>query len=285
MHLTIRLFGPFQVELDGQPVTAFKSNKVRALLAYLAMECDRPHHRNTLAGMLWPNQHESAALSALRDVLSNLRLVLGDRSPQGGFVQVGQGTLQFNILSDYWLDISVFTELLAGEPTPARLGQAVALYRGEFLEGLAVGDSFAFEEWILLQRERLVQQVTMALHRLGTLHEEQGAYAEAQACARRQLQLDPYNEHAQQQLMRALALAGQRNAALAQYENFRRLLARDLEVEPEPDTIILVEKIRRGALSADVCRRGDNGREAMYLTRPLLTVGSAGVSIAGNRNE
>ena len=40
-HLSLSLLGPFQVMLDGQPVTGFKSNKARALLAYLAVEADR----------------------------------------------------------------------------------------------------------------------------------------------------------------------------------------------------------------------------------------------------
>jgi hypothetical protein len=38
----------------GNRSRAFKSNKVRALLAYLAVEMDRPHRREVLAGLLWP---------------------------------------------------------------------------------------------------------------------------------------------------------------------------------------------------------------------------------------
>ena len=51
-HLSISLLGTFQVILDGEPVTAFESDKVRALLAYLAVESDRPHRRGTLACLL-----------------------------------------------------------------------------------------------------------------------------------------------------------------------------------------------------------------------------------------
>ena len=55
-----------QVTLDGAPVTGFESDKVRALLAYLAVESDRPHRRETLAGLLWPEQPENAARLSLR---------------------------------------------------------------------------------------------------------------------------------------------------------------------------------------------------------------------------
>ena len=51
-RLILSLLGTFQVTLDGQQVTGFKSDKVRALLAYLAVETDRPHRREVLAGLL-----------------------------------------------------------------------------------------------------------------------------------------------------------------------------------------------------------------------------------------
>ena len=71
-HLSLSCLGPFHVMLDGQPVTGFKSNKVRGLLAYLAVESERPHHREVLAGLLWPDWPDSEALSNLRYALSNL---------------------------------------------------------------------------------------------------------------------------------------------------------------------------------------------------------------------
>ena len=51
-QLSVRLFGSFEVTLEGQVVTAFKSDKVRALLAYLVVEAERPHRREKLAGLL-----------------------------------------------------------------------------------------------------------------------------------------------------------------------------------------------------------------------------------------
>ena len=57
-RLSISLLGTFQVLLYGQAVTGFESDKVRALLAYLALESDRPHRREALAGLLWPERPE-----------------------------------------------------------------------------------------------------------------------------------------------------------------------------------------------------------------------------------
>ncbi|MGD9146963.1 MAG: alpha/beta hydrolase, partial [Anaerolineae bacterium] len=57
-RLSICLLGPLQVTLDGKPVTSFESDKVRALLAYLAVEVGQPHRREKLAGLLWPDRPE-----------------------------------------------------------------------------------------------------------------------------------------------------------------------------------------------------------------------------------
>jgi len=81
-HLSLSLLGPFQASLDGEPVTDFESTKVRALLAYLAVEANRPHRRDVLAGLLWPDWPDRDALSNLRYALSNLRQVIGDRTAQ-----------------------------------------------------------------------------------------------------------------------------------------------------------------------------------------------------------
>ena len=84
-QLEISLLGSIQVTLDGQPVTGFKSNKVRALLAYLAVEAEKPHRRETLAGLFWPERPEREALGNLRYTLSDLRGAIGDRSAKPPF--------------------------------------------------------------------------------------------------------------------------------------------------------------------------------------------------------
>jgi DNA-binding SARP family transcriptional activator len=79
-RLSLQLFGPFQAELDGKPVSGFRSDKIRALLAYLAVEAHRPWSRAILANLLWPDFPEKTAQSNLRNALSNLRRVLEEHS-------------------------------------------------------------------------------------------------------------------------------------------------------------------------------------------------------------
>ncbi|MCR4405553.1 MAG: AAA family ATPase [Anaerolineae bacterium] len=246
-HLSLSCLGPFQVTLDGQPVMGFKSNKVRALLAYLAVEADRPHRREVLAGLLWPDWPDRDALSNLRYTLANLRQVIGDRTAEPPFLLITRDTIQFNPASDYWLDVTAFIDLI-GLRDMSGLERAVAMYQGSFLEGFSVSDSPAFEEWALLTREQIGRQMLFALHSLAATYEQRGQYEQAQSRARRQVELEPWDEAAHQQLMRALALSGQRSAALSQYEICRRLLAEELGVEPAAETTRLYEQIRDGKL-------------------------------------
>jgi adenylate cyclase len=244
-RLSLSFLGPFQVTLDGQPVTSFKSNKVRALLAYLAVEADRPHRREVLAGLLWPDWPDRDALSNLRNALSNLRRVIGDRTADPPFLLISRASLQFNVSSDHWLDVAALAEANDLQDL-SELEMAIARQRGSFLEGFSLGDSAAFEEWALFTRERLARRTSSALHQLAATYEQRGEYERAVAFARRQLELEPWDEDAHQQLMRALALGGQRSGALAQYENCRRMLAEELGVEPAPGTTQLYEQIKDG---------------------------------------
>jgi DNA-binding SARP family transcriptional activator len=120
VRLEIRLLGPFQVTLDRQPITTFESNKVRALLAYLAVEARRPHRRESLAGLLWPDWPDQSAMRNLRYALADLRKNIADRDAQPSFLLISRDTIQFNRGSDAWVDVTAFEEQLSaigGQPS------------------------------------------------------------------------------------------------------------------------------------------------------------------------
>jgi DNA-binding SARP family transcriptional activator len=259
-HLSIRVLGPLQVTLDGQPVAGFESDKARGLLVYLAVEAERRQTREKLAGLLWPDWLERSARSNLRRALANLRQVIGDDQASPPFLHISRQAIQFNSASDAWVDVSEFTGLVdagasARDPsrqTVDRLEKAIALYRGEFLDGFSVADSAAFEEWISINRERANRQMVDGLYCLADCYEGYGEYEKALQHAWRQLELNPWREKAHRQVMRLLALSGQRGAALAHYETCRRLLDEELGVEPAAETRKLCEQIRGDKLEPPV---------------------------------
>ncbi len=293
-RLILSFLGGFRVELDGQPLTRFKSNKVRALLAYLAVESARPHHRDRLAAMLWPDRTGRDALSNLRYTLASLRRTLGEAGAITPFLLVDHDTVQFNT-AEVRLDVAdlerqvvsvlrrpaaVTTAQSTRRTSPdverRELHAAVDLYRGHFLDGFSAGDAAPFEEWVVVRREHIAQQVMAALGWLAADAEQRGAFGEAQSYARQQVGFEPWNEDAQRALMRALALDGQRIAALHQFQAYCRILHDELGVAPSDETVALSEAIRAGDLDASERRvvpgGGADGAEPTSSARTVSLV-------------
>jgi DNA-binding SARP family transcriptional activator len=264
-RLTLSLLGPLQVALDDQPVTGLAYAKVRALLAYLAVEA-RPHGRDALAELLWPGQSAAVARRSLRVALTTLRQALGDQSAPIPFLISTRESVQVNPASAIALDLTTFVDLLGacrphfhpmGALCPGcavRLTQAVRLYRGDFLQPLVVRGSVVFDEWVTLLHERLHRSALEALAALAAYHEGCGEDDAARQCAWRMLALEGWDESAHRCVMRVLARRGQRSAALAQYERCRQVLAGELGVEPSEETTALYEQLRARAPAATLVR-------------------------------
>ncbi|MBU1660364.1 MAG: tetratricopeptide repeat protein [Chloroflexi bacterium] len=252
--LTFQLLGGLTISREGRPVSGFHSRKEEALLAYLAVT-GRPHTRLFLAGLFWGDLPESRALANLRRALTHLRAVAGEH------LRITRQVVEFERESDYWLDVEVFEEQVCksaswqvgkvacgrvGEYASTRvreLGEAVTLCRGDFLAGFYVKGCPAFEEWVFGERERLRRLAIETLRTLIAVHRVRGEYPAAIAYAHRLLALDLWLEETHRELMLLLALSGQRTAALAQYEQCRRLLAEELGLEPLEETRALYERL------------------------------------------
>ncbi len=258
-RLKLSLLGPFQVYLDGKPITTFESNKVIALLAYLAAEAGRPLRREFLADLIWPGWPRSSAMRNLSSALADLRKNIADRDAQPAFLLISRDSLQLNREADVWVDAREFEAALEEQRSGAwelgsaigdqqsvinNLQSAIALYRGPFLEGFSLPDSAAFEEWLTVTREKVNRQVLQTVGKLSDAYEKKGEYEPALLYARRQVELEPWLEEAHQRVMRLLALNGQRSAALAQFEKCRKALKDELSVEPGVATVRLYESIR-----------------------------------------
>ena len=253
--LVISLLGAFQTTRDSSPLKGFESLKARALLAYLAVESDRPHARDALAALLWPDFAQEAAHNNLRNTLSNIRRAIGDRDASPPYLFINRETVQFNCDSDVCLDVANLIHQASGlQRPPVRDAQvdvqsriaAVNGYRGPFLEGLSIPDSAAFEEWVSQWRERLERLTLEGLRWLARYYETREDYAAALEFARRQVILEPWMEEGHCQIMRLLALSGLREQALRQYHMLRELLSKDLQAEPAESTVRLYQDILFG---------------------------------------
>lgn len=258
VELQIVCFGEFHVTLGGRELRGFPTEKVRALLAYLAIE-GRAHQRSELAQLLWPGYSPESARHSLRQALFQLRNLLGDVDADSPWLLLARQSVQLNPAAPVRVDVITFTQLLAAAKAHAHadlaacaaclegLREAAALYGGDFLAGFAVADSDPFEEWRRILQEQLHIELLDVLTQLANAAERTGDDDGALAAAQRQLALEPWSEAAHRQVMRILARRGQRAAAAAQYQRCRQVLAEELGAAPEPATTALYEQIQRGA--------------------------------------
>lgn len=258
--LTFSLLGRLQIEHRRLGVITLTNRKAIGLLAYLLVESDHAHGREFLLALLWPDLPTAAAQNNLRVTWAQLQKALATSDADEQPPLIGDRlTLRFNPLSDHELDVARFRALIAASrrhphPDPhdcpecaARLTEALDLVRGDFLDQFALPNCLQFDEWLLMQRQQFQVQVTAVLEQLAAFHERAGHLAEAERTTRRLLEYDPLNEAATRQLMRVLARADQRSAALDAYETCRRLLASELGLAPAVETVTLAEQIRAHA--------------------------------------
>lgn len=231
----LSLLGPVRVERAGQPVHGFESRRALALLCYLAAQ-GQPQTRAHLADLFWPDKPAARGRGNLSRVLHNFGALLP------GCVSADRETVTFNAAA-CWLDVNAFTALTRLPTDFPALTEAVALYRADFMAGLYLDDCPDFEMWLVIERERQQQRMTGTLHALIAHHIRRGEVEAGLRFVERLLALDPWREEAHRQKMLLLALAGQRSAALRQYEQCRQVLADELGVAPTPETDALYQRI------------------------------------------
>src|SRR5437762_11207551 len=142
-RLTLCLFGGFQVETTAGRPLALISAKAQALVAYLALPAGRPRSRDELAGLLWGEVGDRQAQDSLRHALAALRRTLAAVRVDALTIESGAVALDADTVT---VDVTAF-ELLMAQGTPAAIGEAMALYRGDLLPGLRVAEP-AFEDWL-----------------------------------------------------------------------------------------------------------------------------------------
>ncbi len=245
LPLKLYTLGGLSFSLGDQPLQSFTTRKVDALLVYLACE-RREHTREWLADLLWDDVSQERALGNLRTALVSLNRQLAD------YLVITRQTLKINPAVDCWVDAQALTSALASNGITRDVTAALALYKGDFLAGFHLRGAVGFETWQAAESERLRSAVIAALDRLIAEALDHDVPTSGIAYAQRLVTLDPLNDAAHRQLMLLYARAGQRSAALAQYETYVKLLADELGVDPEAETSVLFEQIKSDQLIVSV---------------------------------
>jgi DNA-binding SARP family transcriptional activator len=221
----LKTFGGLHlVGSDGAPVEL--SRRRLALLALLAVAGERGAPRERLVAFLWPDSPTEAGRHSLEQMLSAVRARLG----ADVFIGTDPVRLDERIVQS---DLAA----LRGVPTDA---EAVEPPDGPFLDGFYLEGLKEFEEWVERERGRLHE---VRLDAVAALARRATEPAESVRLWRRYVHLDPLRTEGALGLMRALAAAGDRAAAVRHARVFQRLLRDDLELSPDPAVLALCSQL------------------------------------------
>jgi len=249
--LRIHAVGGFRVDVDGRDCTSPVHDRASALLAWLALNPGR-HGRSAVAAQFWPDVLDESARASLRSALWSLRRRLGENA-NGCLVATRD---RVGLADEVWVDVAE-AERLRGE---GRLEEALALSDGELLPGLE-------DEWTHEARERHRARTAALLEELAKRAESEGDARRAIDLSRRAAALDPLSEEAHRSLMRRLAAAGDRPAALTVYSELRTRLLTTMRIGPSDETRELAESLRAPAIADAVPTQLKRVDRALFVGR------------------
>ncbi|GIL15981.1 MAG: hypothetical protein BroJett039_11540 [Chloroflexota bacterium] len=232
--LQIRLLGGFSIQNDVMPLTAFHSERLQALLAYLILHRDAPIPRQQLAYTFWADTSDSQARTNLRTLLARFRDALPNADE---FVTFDAQTIQWRADAAFQCDVIEFQKLTTsdGQQTAdngefaRHLSSGIQLYRGDLLPT-------CYDEWIIPAREALREKYHDALEQLRALYERDRAFPRALEIAQRLLQADSLREEAYQHVMRLQLAQGERTNALRTYHACATMLRDEFGIDPTAET-------------------------------------------------
>ena len=222
---------------DGAEIRAVLAQPKRvALLVYLAVARPRGfQRRDVLLALFWPELNQPRARAALRKAVHVVRRGLGP----GALVSRGDEELSLDQTA-LWCDAAAFEQAVATR----RFGDALELYRGDFLQGFFVSRAAEFEQWVDRERARLCTHAATAAWALADEAALQQEDVSAVGWARRALAFTPSDEGELRRLVRLCYRVGDRAAALQAYEAFAARLLAEYGVRPSAETRELVEAVK-----------------------------------------
>lgn len=237
--LRVYALGPTQVFLHAEPVllSRWASVRTRELFFFLLAHPEGVR-REQVGDLFWPDLPPSRMNSVFHTVLYRLRRALFNDC-----VVYQDGRYRLNEQVYWWYDVREFERLLdearkVEDPQEriARYQEALALYRGDYLEEF-------YSDWCQQERERLRERYMAAAMQLADLYLEQGEPELAIGVCQSVLARDRYQERAYHRLIRAHAAMGDRTAAIKAYRQCVDLLREDLGLDPLPETEELYRQI------------------------------------------
>jgi ATP/maltotriose-dependent transcriptional regulator MalT/DNA-binding SARP family transcriptional activator len=240
LHLEVRAFGPGEVRLDGELLSAsdWRSTRARALFFYIL---DGGKVRKEAIGLeFWPDFSPGKVSSNFHATLWRVRQALGHKEA----IQFENDSYSLHPEISAWYDVNEFERLIeqSSQTDLSELGrtellrQAVGLYSGNFLEDI-------YMDWVDERRDALQAHYIEALETLARRRYEAKQYSEAVDLYKKIIEADPYQDKVHLAIMQCHAAAGSPSAARAHFQDYRQMLHDELNAEPIPALQAFIDQL------------------------------------------
>ncbi len=251
VDLTINLLGSVEVYRDEQrkiPASAWSLKRALKILCYLSSARDCRATKDRIIDTFWREARPEIIRKNFHPTISYLRKALNLSHPVAkNFILFEKGAYLLNPEYRYRIDVKEFEQAVGEARDKARredtggalaaYRRAIDQYRGDFLEE-------EYDEWVEAPREHYANLLAACLEQSGGLLVAAGQAEEAAALYQRLVERDPFSEAASCKLMEALGLMGHRAGVEREYARLVRLLGKELDLEPLPETTKAYERAR-----------------------------------------
>jgi ATP/maltotriose-dependent transcriptional regulator MalT/DNA-binding SARP family transcriptional activator len=241
--LTVRMLGA--VEIFRDPARTFApdawvTRRARDILCFIASRRHRRVSKDTIIDTFWGEADFGSVEKNFHPTISHIRKALNSNQPlKQNFLLYRDGDYQLNPEFSYHIDTEEFDRLVSEGDASRRsrdtdafiksYESAASLYRGEFMQS-------DYDEWVEEQRSYYREQYLRLLEILARTAQKSEDWSRSSTLAQQILREDPFREDVHCHLMRAHAAQGNRVAVREQYEALRKLLRKELGVEPAAET-------------------------------------------------
>lgn len=248
--LTVNMLGPVTIMRDpSRPLAAdaWTTRRARDILCFIV---SRRHHRaskDTIIDTFWGETDFDVVEKNFHPTVSHIRKALNSNQPlKQNFLLYRDGDYQLNPEFSYRIDIEEFDRLVTEGENARRarrpdecvhaFEQALALYRGEFMQG-------SYEPWVEEQRTYYREQYLRLLESLAGVAEAAKDWQKAMKLAQLIVREDQFREDIHCVILRAHAAMGNRGAVKEHFDGLKRILANELGVEPSAETRKLYQQL------------------------------------------
>ncbi|MFL6228460.1 MAG: BTAD domain-containing putative transcriptional regulator [Pyrinomonadaceae bacterium] len=241
--LTIKMLGPVEIHRDparSLAADAWTTKRARDILCFIASRRHRRASKDTIIDTFWGEADFDAVEKNFHPTVSHIRKALNSNQPvKQNFLVYRDGDYLLSQDASYFIDTEEYDRLVAEGESARRAGDrerfvscfehAIELYRGDFMQG-------SYDDWVEEQRSYYREQQLRMLETLATAAQKAEDWPRSLKLAQRILSEDQFREDVHCMIMRAHASLGNRAAVKDQYESLRRLLRKELGVEPAAET-------------------------------------------------